>query len=92
MDAYWAEGRDISDWAVLESCADETGLDGRAGRAAVESGAHAGAVDTSTTYAQRQGIMAIPAFVFDGRLLVSGAVPHEVLQEAVDRVRAQPEE
>jgi len=91
MDAYWVEGRDISDWAVLAACADEVDLDGRAGRAAAESGAHAEAVDASTAYAQRHGIMGIPAFVFGGRVLVSGAVPHETLQAAIDRLHALPD-
>jgi predicted DsbA family dithiol-disulfide isomerase len=88
MDAYWAAGRDISDWAVLAECARTAGLDDRAGREAVESGEYAEPVDTWTEWAQRHGIMAVPAFVFDGRLLVSGAVPHEALERAVERARA----
>ena len=88
MDAYWAEGRDISDWAVLADCARAAGLDDEAGRAAVEAGAYAAVVDGSTAWAQRHGIMAVPAFVIDRRLLVSGAVPHEALGRALERARA----
>ena len=87
MDAYWAEGRDISSWDELEACLGDVGLDAAAGRAAVESGEHAPAVDAATAWAHEQGIVAVPAFVLDGRLLVSGAQPHETFERAVERVR-----
>jgi predicted DsbA family dithiol-disulfide isomerase len=88
MDAYWAEGRDISHWSTLADAVADAGLDPEAGRAAVESGAFAEAVDASTAWAQQHGIMAVPAFVLDGRLLVSGAVPHEALGRAAERALA----
>jgi predicted DsbA family dithiol-disulfide isomerase len=86
MDAYWTEGRDIMDWDVLGACVSDVGLDPAEARAEVESGAYAHAVDASTSTAQRHGIRAVPAFVFDGRLLVSGAQPHEVLEAAIAKV------
>jgi len=86
MQAYWAEAQDISDWEVLERCLADVGLDPAAGREAVASGAHAEAVDASTTWAQRHGINAVPAFVLDGRVLVSGAQPHEAFQQAIETV------
>ena len=78
MDAYWTEGRDITGWDELGPCVADVGLDPEEARAEVESGAFAREVDASTATAQRHGINAVPAFVFDGRLLVSGAQPHEV--------------
>lgn len=87
MDAYWVQARDITLWDVLVPVADGVGLDGAKGREAVESGGFARAVDASTDWARQAGITAVPAFVFDGRLLVSGVVPHEGLAEAVDAVR-----
>ena len=36
--------------------------------------------------AQEHGIAAVPAFVLDGRLLVSGAQPHEVFRAALAKV------
>jgi predicted DsbA family dithiol-disulfide isomerase len=88
MDAYWTEGRDITDWDELESCVADVGLDPAEARELVESGAFRAAVDGSTQTAQRHGIAAVPAFVFDGRLLVSGAQPHEVLEKAIERIAA----
>jgi predicted DsbA family dithiol-disulfide isomerase len=91
MDAYWTEGRDITGWDVLGPVVAEAGLDPDEARAAVESGAFRAPVDTSTEVAQRHGIAAVPAFVFDGRLLVSGAQPHEVFERALARVREMRE-
>lgn len=88
MEAYWTEGRDITDWDELEPCVTDVGLDAAEARELVESGAFRAAVDGSTQTAQRHGIAAVPAFVFDGRLLVSGAQPHEILEKAIERVVA----
>ena len=86
MDAYWTEGRDITDWDELGACVADVGLDPAEARELVESGAFRAAVDGSTQTAQRHGIAAVPAFVFDGRLLVSGAQPHEILEKAIEQV------
>ena len=86
MAAYWSEARDIGRWEELEACLVDVGLDPAEGHDAVESGAYAAAVGASTQHAQRAGINAVPAFVFDGRLLVSGAVPHEVFERALERL------
>jgi len=91
MDAYWAEGRDIGDWDVLRACASDVGLDPDEARAAVDSGVHAAAVDGSTQWAQRHGIHAVPAFILDGRLLVSGAHPVAAFAHAVEKVHEMRE-
>ena len=54
-------------------------------RAEVEAGAFRAVVDASTQTAQRHGITGVPAFVLDGRLLVSGAQPHEVFERALEQ-------
>ena len=86
MDAYWTEGRDITGWDVLAPLVAEAGLDADDDRAEVDSGAFKAPVDASTRVAQEHGIAAVPAFVLDGRLLVSGAQPHEVFREALAKV------
>ncbi len=88
MDAYWTEGRDISDWDVLEPLVTEVGLDPAQAREEVEAGLFRDPVDASTRHAQRAGINGVPAFVLDGRLLVSGAQPHEVMERAMEQVVA----
>ncbi len=86
MDAYWTEGRDITGWDVLAPLVVEAGLDADDARAEVNSGAFKAPVDASTRVAQEHGIAAVPAFVLDGRLLVSGAQPHEVFRAALAKV------
>jgi predicted DsbA family dithiol-disulfide isomerase len=87
MDAYWSEGRDITGWDELRACVEDVGLDSDAAQAAVESGAYAEPVDAWTDWAQSHGISAIPAFVFDQRVLVSGAMPNDVLERAAAQAR-----
>lgn len=85
MDAYWTEGRDISGWDELEPLVAELGLDAARAREEVDAGLFRDPVDASTRHAQGAGINAVPAFVLDGRLLVSGAQPHEVLSRAMEK-------
>ena len=86
MDAYWTEGRDITGWDVLGACVADVGLDPAEAQAEVDGGAFAAAVSASTQTAQAHGIGGVPAFVFDNRLLVSGAQPHEILEKALEQV------
>ena len=87
MDAYWREGRDITGWDELGPCVADVGLDPAAAQAAVTSGAFAEPVDAWTSWAQSHGITAVPAFVFEQRVLVSGAQPNEALERAADKAR-----
>jgi predicted DsbA family dithiol-disulfide isomerase len=82
MTAYWEEARDIGDSVELEALAVEAG---RAGDEVVEvlsGGAYRDRVLASTAEAQSMGITGIPAFVLDARLLVLGAQPREVFEQA----------
>lgn len=92
MDAYWTEGRDITGWDVLGPVVADVGLDPEDARAEVDAGLFRDPVDASTQVAQHHGIAAVPAFVLDGRLLVSGAQPHEILGKALARVRTMRQE
>jgi predicted DsbA family dithiol-disulfide isomerase len=87
MTAYWAEGRDLTGWDELLACVGDVDLDADAARSAVEGGGFAEPVDAWTGWAQSHGISAIPAFVFEERVLVSGAMPHEVLERAAVTAR-----
>ena len=87
MDAYWSEGRDITGWAELRGCLTDVGLDPDIAEEAVRSGAFAEPVDAWTDWARSHGISAIPAFVFEQRVLVSGAMPNAVLERAARQAR-----
>jgi predicted DsbA family dithiol-disulfide isomerase len=49
-------------------------------------------VDDSTQWAQQAGITGVPGIVLDGRMLISGVVPREHLDEAVRALRENPAE
>ncbi len=90
MTAYWEEGRDIGDADELLAIAEEVELDDELTERALVQRAWATVVDASTSAAHRAGINAVPAFVFDRRLLVLGAQPHEVLAAAVEEAAELP--
>ena len=82
MDAYWAEGRDIGDLDVLRELAAEAGvadIDDALGNDSLGV-----RVQVSTQQAQQLGINGIPAFLLDSKLLVLGAQPLEVFEQAFD--------
>lgn len=85
MRAYTSEAADLSDRDVL------TGLATAAGVPAAETGellsgtGFADEVREDEALAQRMGIRGVPAFVFAGRYLVSGAQPVEVFASALTR-------
>jgi predicted DsbA family dithiol-disulfide isomerase len=87
MDAYWAEGRDLSLRPVLEQLARDVGMSDDGVSRALDDRAWAPAVDASTARAQSAGVTGVPAFVVDWRVLVMGAQPREVLAQAIAQAR-----
>jgi predicted DsbA family dithiol-disulfide isomerase len=83
MDAFWAEGRDLGDRAALRELAVEAGLDPAEVDDVLGSEAYLDRVLASTGEAQSIGINGIPAFVLGGRLLILGAQPREVFEQAI---------
>lgn len=93
MHAYWSEGADIGEDDVLLELVAEVGLDQDDAKAVLEGRRYADRVDASTREAQLHGIHAIPAFVLGKRLLVLGAQPHDLFEQAVaqlDAPKAEP--
>jgi predicted DsbA family dithiol-disulfide isomerase len=90
MDAYWSEAADLSDRAVLEHLARETGVSDEGIATALDERAWQQAVDASTAQAQAVGVTGVPAFVLERRVLVVGAQPREVLAQALAQARADP--
>jgi predicted DsbA family dithiol-disulfide isomerase len=86
---YFGLGEDISRWAVLESAAEEAGLEAAEMRRRVESGEFRGAVEQQIAQAQALEIEAVPTYILNGRLAVVGAQPYEVFQRGLDRLEAE---
>ena len=89
MDAYWAEGRNIGDPDELRALAAEAGLEDVS--AALAGDAYLDAVLDSTRQAQAIGVTGIPGFLLDRRLLVLGAQPDEVFEQAFARLAEPPD-
>jgi len=86
--AYFAEGLDIGDAAVLEQIADDCGS-GADWREASVTGAGNDTVDVDLDTAARLGIRGVPFFIFDGRYALSGAAEPAVIGQAMDKVLAE---
>jgi predicted DsbA family dithiol-disulfide isomerase len=87
--AYWIDEADISDRAVLRTLAEQSGMDGARFLSALDDPAYDAMVTQDVQTAQQIGINAVPALVFGGRYLVSGAQPVEVLKQIVERVQSE---
>jgi predicted DsbA family dithiol-disulfide isomerase len=83
MHAYWSEAKDIGDDSILLDLVAEAELDRDEAEAAIAEGRYGERVDASTAEAQRHGVHAIPAFVLGDRLLLLGAQPEAIFEQAV---------
>lgn len=86
MHAYWSEALNIGDEDVLLELVSEAGLDRNEAVAAIADGRYRSRVVSSTSDAHAIGVSAVPAFLLDGRLLLVGAYPHEVFEQAFDQL------
>jgi predicted DsbA family dithiol-disulfide isomerase len=91
MHAYWSESQDLGDTEVLLDLVAEAGLDRDVAGEALADGRYADRVVASTQEANRIGINAVPAFVLDQRLLVLGAQPEELFEQAVAQLEETAE-
>jgi predicted DsbA family dithiol-disulfide isomerase len=88
MDAYWSEATDIGAADELRRLAAEVGLDANdVERVLADPSAYLDVVEASTRQAQSIGINAIPAFLLDQRLIVLGAQPFGVFEQAFAELR-----
>jgi predicted DsbA family dithiol-disulfide isomerase len=78
--AYFQQGRDIGDAAVLDEIAAGAGLPGIAAMLAGDD--HRDAVLAEDMAARRGGISGVPSFLMDRHLLFSGAMPGPRMAEA----------
>lgn len=85
--AYFAEGRDIGDLDTLVEIAAGAGLEPGPTRARLQSRSDWAAVEGLEREGSALGIRAVPFFVFDGRIAVSGAQPPAALLAALERAR-----
>ena len=86
--AYFAEGRSVSDHAVLVEVAASVGLDASAARSILASDAHADDVRAAEQFFQKLGISGVPAFIIERKHLISGGQPPDVFERALLEIAA----
>jgi predicted DsbA family dithiol-disulfide isomerase len=87
--AYFTDGEDPSDHAVLERLAVQAGLDGARARAILQGEEFAAEVREQEQFYLQQGIHSVPAVVINDRHLISGGQPPEVFEQALRQLAAQ---
>ena len=88
FEAYFVEGQDIGDRAVLATIASACGFDRNAVLAYLESDSGAEEVAAEDAAVRRAGLSGVPTFVLDRHVLFSGAVPPDVFAEALLKATA----
>ena len=85
--AYFLNGRNIGDRAVLVEVAADTGLDREETAEYLAGDADAEAVLAEDGMARRAGINGVPCFIFNGRFALSGAQEPEAFFQLFDLAR-----
>ena len=86
MDAYWAEARDIGDPDVLRGLGEELHLPAADVDDVLAGERYLDVIHDSTRQAVSIGANAVPAFLLDRRLLVLGAQPEPVFEQAFEQL------
>lgn len=85
--AYFTEGRDIGDRAVLAACAAEAGLDHDEVAAFLATDTAEQEMRAADRAARAAGVDGVPSFFLDGYNLFSGAYPAETMADALRKAR-----
>jgi predicted DsbA family dithiol-disulfide isomerase len=83
--AYFLEGRDIGDPAVLEFLAADAGMDSIEVADLLLGDTDLAAVERETKLAGEMGITGVPTFIFANKFVLSGAREAEVLVQVIDK-------
>lgn len=86
--AYFTDGRDPSDHAVLTETAAEVGLDPTKAAAILASDRYAADVRAAERRWQAEGVTAVPTIVIDDTYIISGGQPPEAFERALRGIAA----
>lgn len=81
--AYFTDGDDVSDHAVLQRLAEEAGLDAAAASRLLASDTYAAEVRAQEQFYLERGIQSVPATIINDRHLISGGQPTEGFEQAL---------
>jgi predicted DsbA family dithiol-disulfide isomerase len=86
--AYFTNGENPSDHALLLRVVGEVGLDVTRAKAILESNEYAAEVRAQEHFYTSQGIHSVPAVIINDRHLISGGQPPEVFEQALRQIAA----
>lgn len=86
--AYFSDGENPGDHAVLIRLAGEAGLDCERAEAILASGKFSAEVREMEAWNQRSGIHAVPAVIVSGKYLIQGGEPPDVFEQALRKIIA----
>lgn len=89
--AYFSEGKDISDPDMLITCAESVGLDAKVVDSVINDQSWAEAVASTEQQWLEAGINAVPAIIINRKHLISGAQTTDLLVSAITQI-SQSEE
>ncbi len=88
FEAYFIDGVDIGDTDILSDTGAQFGLDRDQVKRYLDSGADVAEIYEENARAHRLGINGVPAFAFEGNMVISGAQEPEVLVRVLDAAKA----
>ncbi|OYU27343.1 MAG: disulfide bond formation protein DsbA [Burkholderiales bacterium PBB2] len=88
LSAYFTEGQNPGDHAVLRRAAEGVGLDGEAAAGVLASDQFSAEVRQAESEWQAAGINSVPAIVINQRHLIQGGQPPEVFAQALRQIAA----
>ncbi|MEL4178184.1 DsbA family oxidoreductase [Roseateles sp. PN1] len=89
LKAYFTEGKNPGDTAVLLEAATAAGLDATEAGEVLSSGRYADEVRQAEAFWQSQGINSVPAIIINERHLISGGQTPEVFEQALRQIAQQ---
>jgi predicted DsbA family dithiol-disulfide isomerase len=87
--AYFTDGKNITDHAVLAAIGAEHGFAAGEVEAALKNSAELEKTSEEASLASRRGIRGVPFFVFGDAIAFSGAQPAEVFHQALDSASSE---
>ena len=91
FEAYFGRAEDVSDPSVLLSCVENLGLDRARAEQILKSDEYADVVRADEATYQQAGVSAVPAFIVNGKYLISGAQEPDTLVQAFEEIGGKPE-
>lgn len=90
FDAYFTEGRDVSDTEVLIAVAGTIGLDTDDARAVLADQRFAETVREKETFWTSRGVSGVPTMIFDAQQATSGAQGVDIFSKVLQHMAEQP--